>query len=197
MRRGDVVAGDARADGADHADAVTRPCGDGIEQVGGGGLPVGAGDAEHPQRRRRVAVQTGRDRTERGPDRRHPRLGDLEGEEPLDEQRHCTAGDGFGRVLVPVGRAARDAREARARRDLPAVVGDGIDLDVRIPGELGSGDTPRPVETGEQVVPTHACASSRLGHGIERDRVPGARRGSHHGRISHDRLTMWSGPARR
>ena len=32
---------------------------------------------------------------------------------------------------------------------------------------------PGPVETGEQVVPAHACASSRVGHGIGTVRVPG------------------------
>ncbi len=97
--------------------------------------------------------------------------GDLERQRTFDEQRHRTPGHRVGGVLVAVGDGTGDAREARPRARLAAVVGDRGDLEVGIAGPNDL--VPDPVETGEQVVPTHARASSPVGHGIGHRRVPG------------------------
>ena len=133
-----------------------------------------------------MAVQGRGEGPERGAHARHPGLRHRQRQRALHEQRHRPPGDGLGRVVVAVGPCAGDAREARAGLDPAAVVGDGVDLDVGIAGELEPAELPEPpgpVETGEQVAPTHACASSRLGHGNRR--VPVALCPTEHGGTRH------------
>ncbi len=116
-------------------------------------------------------MQRRREGSEGGAHAGHPGLRHRQRERTLHEQGHRAPGDGLGRVVVAVGPRAGDAREARAGLDPAAVVGDGVDLDVRIAGELEPVELPEPpgpVETGEEVAPTHACASSRLGCGNRR-----------------------------
>ena len=171
------LARDARADRPHDADAP--PGGsrivpnDSLEEIGGGGLAVGAGDAEDPHGGRRVAEQGRGHRPERSPHARDPGLGDGERQRALDQQRDGTAGHRLRRMVVAVGDRPGDAREAGSRCRVTAVVGDRHDLDLGIPGP--GVDVRGLVETGEQVVPTHARASSRVGHGSG-VRVPGARR---------------------
>ena len=82
--------------------------------------------------------------------------GTSSGELALDQQCDRARGDRITGVVVPVERATGARGEARARHDAAAVFGDGGDLDVDVPDALPH------VETGEQVVPTHARASSPI-----------------------------------
>ena len=108
---------------------------DRLEQVGGGGLAVGAGDAEHPHRRRRVAVQASppADRARRARSAPGP-AAPPSGSGPLDEQRDRAPrrrprARGRGRRSRAPGMHAKHAPGV----DPAAVVGDGVDLDVRSP----------------------------------------------------------------
>ncbi len=166
VRSGDRLPRDARTDGPDHTGAVTCGLRDHLEHVGRGRLAVGAGDPEHAHRRRRVVEQRGGDGSERGPHVGHLCLRDLERQRTFDEQRHRTPGHRVGGVFVAVGDGAGDAREARSRARLAAVVGDRDDLEVGIAGPNDL--VPDPVETGEQVVPTRAGVLS----GRSRDWTP-------------------------
>ena len=83
-------------------------------------------------------------------------LGHGDGKRALHEERDRTVGDGLRRVGMPVEPGAGPAREARAGTHAAAVFGDEGDVDV------GVVDAFLDVETGEQLVPPHTCASSRL-----------------------------------
>ena len=191
-----IVSPEPRAHGADHTHSVTGASGDGLEQVRGGGLPVRAGDTEHSHRGRRLPEEDGGHRPERSAHARHLRLDHRERERALHEQRDRAPGHRIRRVVVAVGDGTGDAREARPRGRPAAVVGDRLDLDVGVPGLVdgvvaGPSDLePGPVETGEQVVPTHAGASSRVGHGIGQGRVPGGPPGPDGGPL-HEVGTRW------
>ena len=136
-----------------------RARGDRLEEIGGGRLAVRAGDAEHPHRRRRVAVTDGppAGRARRG--RRRPGPGPpSSGRDRSTSSATAPRATASGGVVVPVGRRRRGC----TRSTRPGVtwrlswVMAAISTS-RIPGEPGRGGLPRPVETGEQVVPTHAC----------------------------------------
>jgi hypothetical protein len=118
------------------------------DQERGRGLPVGAGDAGHPQGRRRVAPEASRDRRHRRPGVGENRLRDANVEGPLDDQCggpacHRRLGEVVAiRVLPP------NAEEQVARLDPATVVGEPGDLGPPIPGDLGDG-------AGEQVAELH------------------------------------------
>ena len=70
--------------------------------------------------------------TDRPAHARHPGLGHRESQLALDEQRDRARGDRVGGVVVTVAGGTDDAREARVRRDAPAVVGERAHLDRRV-----------------------------------------------------------------
>ena len=105
---------------------------------------------------------------ERGAHARHPGLRHRQRQRALDEQRHRAPGDGLGAR----GRGRRsDAPGMHAKhapgstRRLSWVMASTSTSGSPVSSNPPSSPSPGPVETGEQVVPTHACASSRLGHG--------------------------------
>jgi hypothetical protein len=88
---------------------------------------------EAPHRRRGVAVEAGRERSQRDAHIRHTRFGRGQPERPLGEQRDRAARHGGGGVVVTVDLRSGDAGEAGTGADTAAVVGDAGDLDRRIP----------------------------------------------------------------
>ena len=107
-------------------------------------------------RPRRVAVEPRRRRAERARHARDASLGYGERKGALHEERDRAVGDGLRRVVVAVEPRARPAREAGTGTHAAAVFGDEGDFDVGVVHAFHD------VETGEQLVPPHACASSRL-----------------------------------
>ena len=103
---------------------------DGPDHVGHGGLPVGAGDADHGEVPGRMAEEGRRHPGHGRPDgaRGHPDLGDIEIEEVLAEERRGTGSHGLRRVPVAVGVGSRQAAEQRSRPDPATVELDGADL---------------------------------------------------------------------
>src|SRR6202011_5913481 len=81
-RDGDTV--DSGADGPDEADALPRRRRDALEEVGGGGLAVGAGHAEAAQGAGGGAVEAGRGGSEGLADVGNPGFGDTEVELAFD-----------------------------------------------------------------------------------------------------------------
>ncbi len=142
---------------ADEARVLPRGLRDRREQGRGRALPGGAGDPEAPHRARRVPVERGRGAPEHARHAGDAGLRDREREEALDEQRDGAGGSCVVRVVVAVDGETGAAREAGTGRDPATVLGDRRDLDVGVVGAL------QDVEAREQVVPPHACASSRLG----------------------------------
>ena len=95
----DLLAVDAGADRADDGRPDARSLEGALGEPGGGGLALGAGDAEHPQRAGRVAVHVGREAAEQ-----RPRCRDL-------EDRHARwRAAGTGRVGEDGDRAGLDGR---------------------------------------------------------------------------------------
>ena len=111
------------AERADDAGSVPMGREHGVEEEGGGGLAVGAGDAEHRHRTGRLPVESGGHRADRPPDRPHPRLGHRGRDDALDHERDGTPVDGDGREVVAVGVETGDAAEQRARMHGATVVG--------------------------------------------------------------------------
>ena len=105
QRRLDVLAGDPGADGADHGRPDAGPLQAALGQAGGRGLALGAGHADHPHRRGRVAVDA------RGQPAEH-RAGPVD-----DQQRHAAAparSAPAGSVSIATAPAA-ERRPARSR----------------------------------------------------------------------------------
>jgi hypothetical protein len=89
-----------------------------LQDVGGRGLPVGAGDADKSHLFGRLAVEHGCHRTHGPSHRWHHDLGHVGGklEPPLREHRDRSAGRGSLREVVSVQLRAGDAEEQCARR---------------------------------------------------------------------------------
>ena len=123
-------------DGTDHAGAATGRDRDRLEEVARRGLAVGAGHAEHRHASRRMAEQARRERADGRAHRRDAYLGAADVDEVLDEKRGRARTLGYERVVVTIGRLARDAAEQGALVDQTAVVHDGTNLECRIAAEL-------------------------------------------------------------
>jgi hypothetical protein len=93
-------------------------------QERGGRLAVRAGDAEHVQRCRGVAVERGGGGGHRRANRRHDDLGHAEAELALHDQRDRATGDRLGGEGVAVAGVAGHAEEERPGLDPPVVVGE-------------------------------------------------------------------------
>ena len=158
----------ARAGGADHAADLAGLLTDRLEQVGHCGLAVRAGDAEHRERRRRIAVEARRDGAHGAPDARHPRLRHVEREQALDQRADRAVGHGVARELVPVDVGTRDTAVQRAGYDPATVVGDVQHDDVRVPYELEH------VCRAQEVVQKHGILSYGLGAATLPVAPPGA-----------------------
>ena len=139
---------DPRSGGPDDPGPLPRGAGDGLEEVGRGGLAVRPGDAEHPHLVRRRAVEPGGDRTDRAPDPNDSHLRHRNRERAVDEECDGAVTHRGGRMVVAVVGTTADAAEQRAARDAATVVGDVRHVDVRVPGELEHGGV---VEEGVQV----------------------------------------------
>jgi hypothetical protein len=124
------LAVDPRLDRADHPDPDARGGERRLEEVGGGGLAVGARDADDRQVAARVPVDGSRGRPHRGTDRWHLQLGDVEVEPAFDQQRRRALRHRRRCVVVTVGARTRDGAEQGAGADLPTVVGRVGDADV-------------------------------------------------------------------
>ena len=135
------------------------------QEEGGRRLAVGAGDADHLQPRRRVALEARRQRRHR-----RPRVGDhdlrrADRQLALDHQRRRPRLDHVDGEVVAVDARAGDAEEERAGPRLAAVEGEV--------GDLGGAVADDPVDPGhcrDKLVQPH-CAPI-----LGRARAPSARR---------------------
>ena len=143
---------------ADETGVLAGRPGDRLEERGGRALSRGSGDAEAAHGAGRVSVQPRRGRTEDSGNARDHGLGDArdQGDRTFHQKGHRPVDDGLRRVVVAVEPRARPAREAGTGAYSATVLGDEGDLDVGVVHALHD------VEAGEQLVPPHTCASSRL-----------------------------------
>jgi len=130
--RHDGVA-EAGLDGADQAGDLAGRAQAGLDQVGGRGLARGAGDADHPQPGRRVAVDRGGGRAEDGAriiDHERGKVAGRERTGRVGQDGHRAGRDGRRDELgaVPVG--ARESRVEITGANRLTAVGDAGDLHV-------------------------------------------------------------------
>jgi hypothetical protein len=121
----------AHLDGADQPDRAARRVQDRLGEIGGGGLAVGARDADEREIVARIAEEARGDRRERAPRVGHDhraraaeveRVGQL-----LDEERRRAQVERGAQVGVAVGVGAAQREERVARRDRARVVDEAAD----------------------------------------------------------------------
>ena len=159
---------DACAGGADDPAHVAGLLPDGLEEVRHRGLAVRAGDTEHGQRGRRVAVEPRRDRTHRAPNAGHSGLGNVEWQQALHERADGALRDRIARELVAVHVGAGHAAVQRAGDDPATVMSDVQHDHVRVPYELEH------VCRAQEVVQKHGILSYGLGAATLPVAPPGA-----------------------
>ena len=119
-------------DGADQRRGVARRPQHRIDQVRGGGLAVGSGDARQPQPLVRLAVKVARRQCQRLPAVLH--LNPARGQSPggpslrFAGHRHRAARQRVLGELAPVGAAARKGKEQEARSHAPRIVIQSADV---------------------------------------------------------------------
>ena len=134
LRRGvpgvEQLVPDDRAQGADHTGLVPRRLQNGLYHMGGGGLALGAGEADEGELVRRMAEPGGGGMGQGSPGvghlyHRHP-LGHAHF--PLHHQGGGPLFQGGGDIVVPVGLEAGDAQEKGPGGHLAGVIFQGGDL---------------------------------------------------------------------
>ena len=128
--------GDDRLDGAEQPALPAAGLEQGAHEKGGGGLAVGAGNADDGQAARRTAEEDVGDGGHGGARVGDGEFGDAELQRPLDDERDGAALDGLGREVVSVAAKAGHAEEERSRLRGAAVIRERADPDrgVRVGG---------------------------------------------------------------
>ena len=141
VRRGDmqpgiqVVVADLGADGADHPGLQASRAQNVVDQVGGRGLAIGAGNADDPQRARRKPVQSGSQSRQRQTSVGNPNVGcgpasRLSRQVCRTNDRRGPTRQRIGNETVTIRCAALNRDEDRSGLHLPRVGGNRGDRNV-------------------------------------------------------------------
>ena len=142
--RGDDFLADHRADRADHARFVPRGFEDGLDEEAGGGLALGAGDADEFQTAGGIAEKLLRHVRQRPAHAFDLHLRAVERQLALHHQRDRALGKRLRRQIVGVCVQAGDAEKQRAGRRPARIDAQRRDLRFRVAGYLYlAGDCPR------------------------------------------------------
>jgi hypothetical protein len=114
----------------------------GIHQVAGGGLAIGAGHPDHVELVAGMAVEGVGGGPHRRPRRAHQQLRQVEVEEALDHQRHCSCRLRLGGEVMAVDAEAGHAEVQCSRHGRSGVVGERGDLPRRTTPHLERPDRP-------------------------------------------------------
>ena len=139
---GDHLVADHVLVGADQAHLGSRLLlQNGLEQIGGGGLAVGAGDGHHGHIVRRVAVIVGGHHRQGPAGIVHPDVGDISlRRRPFAHHRGGARRHGLGNVCVAVGGKAGHGHEQISCRRGAGIIADADDLRLRVRGGGQGGD---------------------------------------------------------
>ena len=130
-----MTAHEIDAVGADHADLFPGSFQHALDHVGGGGLALGAGHADHGHLAGGVAKEVGAHQSHGIAAAFHLHHGHArhggQVDVVLDDQCADALGGAVGGKLVAVALGAHDAHEQQARGRLAAVINDVVDLGLR------------------------------------------------------------------